>query len=121
MELICVAVKTATPSRHKACSPKGASAASMRERGVRSRAMNNPASLLRSRPRTLQEAQSMVTSIRDALAAADLVLRAPPEIPDTCCGRGCNGCVWEGYYAALLFWRDDAAQLLGGANEEIIS
>jgi len=41
-----------------------------------------------------------------------VVLRAPPPVPDSCCGRGCNGCVWEGYYAALRFWREDAIALL---------
>jgi len=39
-------------------------------------------------------------------------LRAPPPEPTSCCGRGCNGCVWEGYYAALTFWREDALALL---------
>jgi hypothetical protein len=38
----------------------------------------------------------------------DTALRPPPPEPDTCCGRGCNGCVWEGYYAALIYWREDA-------------
>lgn len=58
----------------------------------------------------------MVAAICDALSARGLSLRTPPEIPTTCCGRGCNGCVWESYYAALLYWRDDAARLLGGAH-----
>jgi len=43
------------------------------------------------------------------LAAA---LRPPPPEPDTCCGRGCNGCVWEGFYEALHHWRVDALELL---------
>lgn len=39
-------------------------------------------------------------------------LRPPPPEPTTCCERGCNGCVWEGFYAALQHWRDDAMTLL---------
>lgn len=39
-------------------------------------------------------------------------LRAPPPEPDSCCGRGCNGCVWEGYYEALHFWVQDACAWL---------
>lgn len=38
--------------------------------------------------------------------------RDPPEEPTTCCGRGCDGCVWEGYFAAVGWWRDDALELL---------
>lgn len=28
--------------------------------------------------------------------------------PTTCCERGCNGCVWEGFYAAMNHCRTDA-------------
>lgn len=45
----------------------------------------------------------------------DAALRPPPPEPSSCCGRGCNGCVWEGYYAALAGWREDALALLGAA------
>ena len=43
----------------------------------------------------------------------DLALRPPPPEPDSCCQRGCNGCVWEGFYEALNHWRIDALALLG--------
>ena len=41
-----------------------------------------------------------------------LALRAPPPEPTSCCGRGCNGCVWEGFLQAAEYWRQDALDLL---------
>ncbi|MBA4262052.1 MAG: hypothetical protein C0443_08590 [Comamonadaceae bacterium] len=42
----------------------------------------------------------------------DTSLRPPPPEPTTCCGRGCNGCVWDGFYEALHRWRTDALALV---------
>lgn len=46
------------------------------------------------------------------LQAAGLDFRPPPEEPTSCCGRGCEGCVWEGYEAALIWWYEEAGALL---------
>ena len=29
-----------------------------------------------------------------------------PEEPTTCCGRGCEGCVWISYFEALNRWEE---------------
>lgn len=52
-------------------------------------------------------------ALRERHQDLDHTLRRPPPEPTTCCGRGCNGCVWEGYYEALHHWRADALRLLG--------
>lgn len=47
----------------------------------------------------------------------DKALRPPPPEPATCCGRGCHGCVWEGFYEALHRWREDAWAAIGGPTQ----
>ncbi|MDM0073924.1 oxidoreductase-like domain-containing protein [Variovorax sp. J2P1-59] len=58
-------------------------------------------------------ARAAVQHLSTRLRAAGIgSFRAPPPEPTTCCGRGCNGCVWEGYLDAVAWWRDDALALL---------
>ncbi|MDE2594826.1 MAG: oxidoreductase [Burkholderiales bacterium] len=54
----------------------------------------------------------MFRILLDAADAQHITLRPPPEEPTTCCGKGCNGCVWEGYYEAVVYWRDEALLIL---------
>jgi hypothetical protein len=53
-----------------------------------------------------------IAQFQERLQAAGLDFREPPPEPTSCCGRGCNGCVWESYDAALMFWYKDAGALL---------
>ena len=62
---------------------------------------------------SLAAVQAVVPAIEALLAGRQLGLRPPPSVPDSCCGRGCSGCVWQAYYEALAYWREQAATLLG--------
>jgi hypothetical protein len=60
----------------------------------------------------LNATRAMFETLQARAADRGLTLRAPPPEPTSCCGRGCNGCVWEGFYAAALYWRDEALLIL---------
>lgn len=54
----------------------------------------------------------MFEALQQQALALGVCLRPPPCVPTTCCGRGCHGCVWEGFYDAARFWREDAEQAI---------
>jgi len=58
-------------------------------------------------------AQAMFAQLQQRAVAAGITLRAPPPEPTSCCGRGCNGCVWEGFLEAADYWREEALLQLG--------
>ena len=53
-------------------------------------------------------AQAMFDLLQARARWAGIGLRNPPPAPTTCCGRGCNGCVWEGFLDAAEYWRQEA-------------
>ncbi|MBX3619831.1 MAG: oxidoreductase [Rhizobacter sp.] len=59
-----------------------------------------------------EQAQALFAELQARARAQGVPLRAPPPEPTTCCGRGCNGCVWESFYDAAGFWRNDVLAAL---------
>jgi hypothetical protein len=59
-------------------------------------------------PTPAEAALDRIAQVQGRAAQAGVPLRQPPPLPTTCCGRGCNGCVWEGYFDAVTWWLEDA-------------
>jgi hypothetical protein len=60
----------------------------------------------------------MTQDLQQQLKSQGLHFRDPPAEPTTCCGRGCNGCVWEGYDSALAWWFEQAQELLSNQKPQ---
>lgn len=65
-----------------------------------------------STPTNAAEASAWMEALHAALEERDIFFRDQPEAPTTCCGRGCNGCVWEGYLFASAYWCHQARTLI---------
>ena len=63
-------------------------------------------------PTSADQAKQWIADLSTRLTAQGILLREPPEEPTNCCGRGCLGCVWEGYMSAAGYWCEQAREAL---------
>jgi hypothetical protein len=63
-------------------------------------------------PPGLGAARQRIAQLQVTIRDKGLSHREPPPVPTSCCGRGCNGCVWEGYFAAVEYWIWQAEEML---------
>ncbi|HEY0844221.1 MAG TPA: oxidoreductase-like domain-containing protein [Noviherbaspirillum sp.] len=63
-------------------------------------------------PMNAAQARQWIADLGAQLAQREIFFRDPPEEPTTCCGRGCNGCVWEGYLHAVGYWCEQVRGIL---------
>jgi hypothetical protein len=69
-----------------------------------------PMSLAEFYAEDLADVRKRVERLQQAAQAAGRTLNAPPEEPDprTCCGRGCNPCMYTYYFDAFEVWQEGA-------------
>lgn len=63
-------------------------------------------------PDNAYQARQWIADLGAQLTQRELFFRDPPEEPTTCCGRGCNGCVWEAYLNAVGYWCEQVRRIL---------
>ncbi|MEY4413589.1 MAG: hypothetical protein RIQ53_882 [Pseudomonadota bacterium] len=57
---------------------------------------------------------AVIAHLQRQAAQRGITLREPPPEPIGCCGKGCSGCVWLGWFEAVAYWRDEASFELEG-------
>jgi hypothetical protein len=68
-------------------------------------------------PNNADQARQWIADLAAQLTQRNLSFRNPPEEPTSCCGRGCNGCVWEGYLHAAGYWCEQVREMLINARQ----
>ena len=63
---------------------------------------------LRACDLTCESALAEFQTLTAQAHALGITLRLPPALPSTCCGRGCHGCVWEGFFSAAAYWLEES-------------
>jgi hypothetical protein len=63
-------------------------------------------------PKRRDAAQAIFLALQLRANQVGVSLREPPPEPTSCCGRGCDGCVWSSYFEAVDYWRQEAESLL---------
>jgi Oxidoreductase-like protein, N-terminal len=58
-------------------------------------------------PSSLSEARAVISTVRAKAFARHALIPEPPEepLPENCCERGCDHCVFTVYYEAVDAWR----------------
>ncbi len=67
---------------------------------------------LQAIPANAHQARLWIAELSTKRMQCGMLMRDPPEEPTSCCGRGCNGCVWEGYLCAVGYWCEQARETL---------
>jgi hypothetical protein len=67
---------------------------------------------------SLADAQADIARLQRAAGSAGITLRAAPEPldPRTCCGRGCDPCMYTYYFDAVDAWKEEVERQLKGAG-----
>ena len=61
-------------------------------------------------------AHAAIAAVMARVAQAGATVRPAPDEPVGCCGRGCEGCVWLGWFGALARWRSAALEAVAAAG-----